>query len=822
MPPHSFFEWVVGQNVVHQRRPRKPRPVFNLELETDDESNSDILKVTYPRTGRAGGKKVRFAEDAPKLAIKESSSDLPQDSESEVSTDVEGSGNEGTSDDEPSPDCPCTDCIRARMKLKRAKQIKDKRKQKQKQDVESSEDTQDDSDTAATVHARHKAKKAKQAKATKSQVDNSRQKGQRVSGSDTEMTDTTETETESEKDIPKRKGRRKRKKSKRKSASETDTTDGTESGAEKETETETETEAETTGTETEGQTDSEVEAKAGSKEVKTVKAKQGKKQKKAKGKQQNVNAQGSQAEEANPAEEAETSPFQTSIGSLWERRMKAGYPPYHPPPKARQGNAILPSRSQVTHIEHHVEDNEDPRPNAFFDHENGIMRVYHGQAYSNPHGALYPKRAHNQTLPVGTVHPTSNPWYNSFPTVAGQPMPPYAPPHGTPNAPPATYRPPAPEGAPQENQWFQGYGTTIVGKSPEDMDPENDFATGFDSNKYNEVRQQHHSPTPKPAAAGAKTSDRGGESNVIPSIEISPEKKDDNRSNKSHGSKTKVKKSHRSDHSRNHAGGKDGRDKRLNDVADMIADGNYLSKAREERLSNSNKSGSKESSPATWAGNVQGDAGSWGSGKKEPSPMGSGGSNAKAGDSWGFSNNNFGGDDWGANATTNTGEGGGNWDGNGTTNTGGGDWDANPFSNFGVDNWVNTSTSTNDNMAGGAAETSEGNTGTKDSSNNRKSPPPINESTTSMPGGWASPTRSNASDSDKAPAHVGPDNVGGNWRASNKGTGSPPAAAGGDNRGTGWGDVGAAQSSGGFFDNEEEQGNGRDGEGATGGGNSRW
>ncbi|KAH8909546.1 hypothetical protein BR93DRAFT_398719 [Coniochaeta sp. PMI_546] len=134
---------------------------------------------------------------------------------------------------------------------------------------------------------------------------------------------------------------------------------------------------------------------------------------------------------------------------------KARVPKAYPPPEIRNPNLIVPSRAEVLHIEHAVETPEDPRPNAFVDNEHGICRIYHGPAYGNPYGSLYPRRGLSgpppfQPLPAGVPHPTQNPYYNSFDPNQmarhGQPPPPsfqpwtgYVPP-----PPPAAGYPPGP------------------------------------------------------------------------------------------------------------------------------------------------------------------------------------------------------------------------------------------------------------------------------------------------------------------------------------------------------------------------------------------
>lgn len=57
--------------------------------------------------------------------------------------------------------------------------------------------------------------------------------------------------------------------------------------------------------------------------------------------------------------------------------------------------SVLDSRSEVVIREDVIETPSDPRPNAFFDASNGMLRVYHGPKWGNPMGSLpanYPPR----------------------------------------------------------------------------------------------------------------------------------------------------------------------------------------------------------------------------------------------------------------------------------------------------------------------------------------------------------------------------------------------------------------------------------------------
>lgn len=98
-----------------------------------------------------------------------------------------------------------------------------------------------------------------------------------------------------------------------------------------------------------------------------------------------------------------------------EKKDRAGKTESPPPPSlptdTRRPNLLMPVRAEVLQMEHAIETPYDPRPNAFVDSEHGICRVYHGPAYGNPYGTLYPRRlypGHQQQ--IGVPHPLPNPW----------------------------------------------------------------------------------------------------------------------------------------------------------------------------------------------------------------------------------------------------------------------------------------------------------------------------------------------------------------------------------------------------------------------------
>ena len=113
--PYLFCEWVVGTTIPaamerkHRKRHRK-RDVVTVEITTDDESEKDTVKISYPRTSRwasiaaaeeaaeAVVKKVRFEDRHPtrssmrKNRQKSTSEDATSGSDGDISSDSEASG----------------------------------------------------------------------------------------------------------------------------------------------------------------------------------------------------------------------------------------------------------------------------------------------------------------------------------------------------------------------------------------------------------------------------------------------------------------------------------------------------------------------------------------------------------------------------------------------------------------------------------------------------------------------------------------------------------------------------------------------------------
>ncbi|KAI0180294.1 hypothetical protein GGR52DRAFT_237488 [Hypoxylon sp. FL1284] len=811
MPPNSFCEWVVGQNLPRNRAPKKPRPVFSLALETDDEAEKDTLRLTYPRTGRhrqagragrAGrgratdDRKVQFKESVQTPATKHANSRRALSLDTEVSSEPETSPGESTTDDGLILDCPCTDCVSARRRLRKLKRGKARTKNYQ---TDSSED--DSRDDPASVHARHKAKKAKEAESIKS-------KGNR-SGKNS-----------------KSKKRPQAKRGKEKPESEAESTDAAEVGTDTDTKVETDagtTEAETTGVETEAESEKEVpkaKPKKKSKEKQSSavvsQSKKGKKGKQVSQDQQ-TDSDAQQEENSKAPDKVVTSlyhhggtPNKTPRAGKVKARSRSkprsrsktrprSHAPPNPPPELRQGNFFFSPSPRVVQVEHAVEVQDDPRPNAYFDNAAGVMRVYHGAAYGNPYGSLYNSRVYgtqNLPLPVGSPHPAQNPWHNGL---------------SAQSAPPQTKSVSATASeAPGAGKWLQGYGKVTIGQSPEEVQKSGP-ATRSDQ-KPDEGSTKRQSSPPSGSPKGQKNGDASGESNVLPSIEVaSPDKAQNGNANGNgskrgdiqsvHGSPTsstvKEERNNGKKKSKASSPDKEKTASALSAFDDIMEKDKAAAEKRDERWTNSDKSGSKEPSPAP-----QNDI---------PDIVDI---SLQAENFWGPQENSQDMADvnpetfWGDAPAEETDAGGpkgndGTSEENGR-NSPGANADA-PGSNRSSPK--PTSNGDDPNNVTGGNESSNG-----DEKKPSEDVPGDDPTQRYVPGGWVSPTKSQFSRSGKS-RHTSPDNVGVHYSGSNNGSPGKSASGGGDSPGKngsgngngGWQDPNVAQSSGGAFDNDDKE-----------------
>ncbi|CRK12163.1 hypothetical protein BN1708_010359 [Verticillium longisporum] len=329
----TLCEWALGFTVeeIHaqqQRRRQKQagrssQERFRVEISTDDESEEDTLKITYPRSSGAKKtdtmvKKVRFEKGPAKSAIKKGS-----DSEA---SDAEGSRSKSKTTE---------DSVKSSDSSKSSKKT-----------------SGDKSADEALAKNRKTKKRANLAK------------GDDSSGSDEETL------------------KNKKKQNGKKDKSNSAVADESEDVSQK-----------------------KKIKKKGEKSDKDPKTKDQKD--KAVVKDNNVGPMSKKDRKAK--ERKKNGP--SSVASSFEKLRPEGFPQPHP----RLPNLIMPIRAEVLQVEHTIEGAEDPRPNAYHSGEHGIVRVYHGPAYGNPYGMLYPRRDLTKAnLPAGMPHPASNPWQQGF------------------------------------------------------------------------------------------------------------------------------------------------------------------------------------------------------------------------------------------------------------------------------------------------------------------------------------------------------------------------------------------------------------------------
>ncbi|KAI1808547.1 hypothetical protein F4811DRAFT_246090 [Daldinia bambusicola] len=837
MPPNSFCEWAAGRNAPQHLTHRKPRPVFAVQLETDDECESDVLKITYPRTGQAKRqhrKKVRFTDDAHRVGVREPFIQPLLDSDSDASStavEVNSSDGEVSTDEDLVLDCPCANCVETRRRLKKTDQTRGRsRRQHVDPFVIGSKSI------AAAVHARHKAKKAKEREAWRPRGRSSRrrtkQKAKKVynqssgqmetneydtgsesdtddgSGEDTESDSVAEIEFWSERDIHKKRGKNKGRGQepgrnghrRRDSYSKKSKHDGERT---------------------------KKHGHGGRNRSKERNLDRGGRQhgynrdtwEKEGAYQPYISPEYNIPQQVNETNNQRTQEVETGVQTNLGGANQC--PPRNLQYAPQQANFLMPPHPRVLQVEHAVELPNDPRPNAFFDGAHGIMRVYHGPHYGNAYGQLYPNAPYvNQNPTVNVSYPIHNPWQaaglQSPPPLPPQQQP--LPPHGHFQQPPAANR-----RAQGENPWFQGYGSVTVGKPLEETQEAN-FSPGNNHRNNGAWSEQNSTPTrPAKSAEINSRSDRVGKSNVIPSIEvIDSEKPRGGRGTRNkpwgtqgaHGSQkaSESKEERNNDSKDTDKVGNSGQNESFDDV---IARAEALYKTNSERFSPIPPNDNNETGNGTFGDNNDGGWGGttgWGDGN-----------DATAGD------NSWGEKDAQETATCDA-DASKPTEGNSNDNSSG------PAGgNASVDNVVHgEQTSSNNNTNGnsngsknggdnGSGGNNDVNNGGNKGGKRSKADPKRGTPTRGPPGCWVSNPPSENEDA-KPPSgqdNVGP-HTGGNskkdkGKGKQKGKGKPEnnqASGSGSGNGNGndswggnanWGDPGVAQSSGGAFDNDDDE-----------------
>ncbi|KAM5345360.1 hypothetical protein ACJ41O_011222 [Fusarium nematophilum] len=486
--PSHFCEWVVGTTIESalgpvpkpKKKPKK-REVVRVEVTTDDESEEDTVKITYPRTGRnnphvvkneAVVKKVRFEDTPKKSALKKprapvaDSSDETSESGPELASDSSQSGNFSSSSASGS-DAENSDNDR-----------KPAKNRKKKSQVSDDTDSDWDSDPHPTCKKKSKEDTPTSTEASGSEIDEapkatdkkkSGKKG-KESESEAETSDSAKDTSDSEPTTPPKKQEQKKGGKKKNTKSEESTTEAETSesepeppkakkqepkanqkkGGKKTEEPETDGETSESAKETEEESEPETKQKQKNKvKPRTESPKQDDKKKETKreqkpNKQQNKGKQKAGKEPKMEPDEAKDKAEDDEVGESSGQRnkgkskkgkekadaedtaaskskhkdgvKKGNYPEGLPVPHPRRPQLIEPIRAEVVQTERVVETPEDPAPNAYYDPEHNVVRVYYGPVYGNHQShALYPDRnAFTKPLPMGIPHPTQNPFYYGF------------------------------------------------------------------------------------------------------------------------------------------------------------------------------------------------------------------------------------------------------------------------------------------------------------------------------------------------------------------------------------------------------------------------
>ncbi|KAG6025324.1 hypothetical protein E4U41_001541 [Claviceps citrina] len=454
-----FCEWVVGTTIpaalgpLPTKRPKR-RNVVKVEVLTDDETEEDILKITYPRSGRSSKaanstrdatlKKVRFQDAPKKSAMRRANSTPSASSEEEDDSETDDAQAQAAAESSDSSNCPSDDS--QPLKKEKAKAKKTKKAAAESTD---SEDSEPDPTCTCKDCVRDRQKLKSQSKKC------------------TKKPETSESETdEPKKDANAGKGKKlkgkkdrpagaKEKEKCKKEDAESEATD-TEDESVADSEEEDAAKQEQKGGKKKNKNTSKTEQKA-SEPGPTDETEDGKGQKKNKNKKKKQTAEATEQapsdnDKDTPADSKKEAQKVPDEGSDTPNATAGDTKPSHsasfPAPHARRPNLIKPTGTQVVHTERVVETPEDPPPNAYYDIENNVVRIYDGQVYGSHHGhSLYPKRdPYQPPLPIGMPYPAQNPYYHGFergpersnlehvPITQGMPMPIWnaycPPPHG--------------------------------------------------------------------------------------------------------------------------------------------------------------------------------------------------------------------------------------------------------------------------------------------------------------------------------------------------------------------------------------------------------
>ncbi|UNI21352.1 hypothetical protein JDV02_007348 [Purpureocillium takamizusanense] len=486
--PATFSEWVCGISIEDALGPRNPpqpppqRKVVRVEITTDDETEEDSLKVTYPRTSRVSSrqepdvivKKVRFEDTPKKSALKKtatvvtesdtdpSSKDGAADSESsdtapEKTSDPDKNGTDQSTSEASSDTEGSSKCAKCAQRRKRAGS---NAKDSEKQCASDSEASQSSTDST-----RKGKKHGKQAKPRKD-ADTAAKEKNDASEADDEASDTGRTSAD-ESDAPPSKDNAKNK---------------------------------------------QKASKKGSGKQPQASSDKGQKAQK-KQEPQHSKEQPSKSAKTESKKKQKDSEKRNEVGKQRHDNKKGDYPEAYLKPHPRRPHLIEPIRAEVVQTEKVIEGPEDPPPNAYYDPEHGVLRVYHGPVYGNHYSqGLYPRRdASARPLPIGMPHPLHNPYYHGFnqappqqsggnePVTQGMPMPAWG----------SMYPPPG---------FLTGYQAGTYGPWQPDVNTNNAYAANNTATDINVTGTQgvFSLVEDKSGTASSNLRDKDGQNNITP------------------------------------------------------------------------------------------------------------------------------------------------------------------------------------------------------------------------------------------------------------------------------------------------------------------
>ncbi|KAH8674077.1 hypothetical protein BX600DRAFT_495389 [Xylariales sp. PMI_506] len=406
MPPHSFAEWVIGSNIPRNRRRTSTKHLVSLDWTTDEETGDNTVHLTVPRKQPGLAKQVRFDGSNNKASCRKHYSPVP--TEQPVARQVNDK-------EKSSSECSCDDCISGKQDANIDEEAPLKEVDASKGPVEEVLQDEVDSDCPCGKCIVRRLRMKKEQK--------QRRKHHKRSPS------------QSDREIHMKHTASKQKKHVKRDFNTDSENDETLTTSDSETATELHNNPRDTGNK-QRRKKSDRRQKTHKKETRHARAK---------------SVKGDSTDNKTP-----------------KKKEKSSKTCHQEASKIRQPELLMPVQAQVLQVEHAVETHNDPRPNAFFDVEHGIMRVYHGPSYGNPYGALYPKRMHNgQPPPIGTPHPSLNAWYNGF----------------YPNA--QAMQQPMINSHQPGNPWFRGWGATIVPGDNQKLDSSNPNAVSQGATPHN-------------------------------------------------------------------------------------------------------------------------------------------------------------------------------------------------------------------------------------------------------------------------------------------------------------------------------------------------